>query len=209
MTGTPSHSTSRSLVPRNIALPGPLDGHPQEPSTDPSLSPSALVPGAHLHMGLLASGDQGPHPHPARPSPNGRAKGMAWGPAGLRSWQDSVKPPPGVVRREHGQEGHSCVLLVNCVRMLSGHRPWGTQTRPLVTGSSHSAVSECAGLSSIQRAGPLPAAPAPPPPPPAGQPGRRGHPLLAHTLRFWPLEKRVLCITYFWSHPCLAALRPQ
>lgn len=52
------------------------------------------------------------------------------------------------VRRERGQEGHSCVLLVNCVQVPSGHRPQGTQTWPLVTGSSRSAVWEIAGLSS-------------------------------------------------------------
>lgn len=118
------------------------------PGTPNRPLPVDLCPGSWGTSPHGAAGDQGPHPHPARPSPDGRAEGMAWGPGGLRSWQDSVKPPPGVVRRERGQEGHSCVPLVNCVWVLSGHRPRGTQTRPLVTGSSHSAVSECAGLSS-------------------------------------------------------------
>lgn len=100
MTDTPGHSTSHGLVSRNIALPGPLDVLPPGSLHRPRPVALCLVPGAHLHMGLLAAGGQGPHPHPARPSPNGRAEGMAWGSGGLRSWQDGVNPPPG-----RGEEG--------------------------------------------------------------------------------------------------------
>lgn len=126
---------------------------------------------------------------------------------GAQSWPGV----PGRGEERGGQEGH---LLCAMYELRSGAEGAYTPGDPgraagrrsFTLGCVSEAGATCAAALSARRAGPLPSALALPAPPPARRPGRQRHLLMAHALRFWPLEKG---ITYIWSHPRLAAWRPH